>query len=99
LFYIFHRSIFKFLLYNCRLSIDQDVSSEINQLITKYFMYDFPEVKIITENGEVKGQLRDILNKSIVTVSEKDKIKAISWDKIEIIEASKKDLKNDFRSP
>ena|GEM_PF-1569452 len=64
-------------------------SSEVKRLITNHFKYDFPEVKITTENNEIKGKLDDILNKTLVTVSEKGTIKIVPWDKIETMEASK----------
>ena len=61
-------------------------SSEVKKLITNFYKCDFPDVKIKTENGEIKGQLKDILNKSMVTLSEDNTLKMIQWDKIETIE-------------
>ncbi|MCO5383201.1 MAG: hypothetical protein NHB15_14925 [Methanosarcina barkeri] len=65
-------------------------SSEVKKLIANFYKYDFPEVKIITEYGEIKGQLRDIHNKSQVTLIENGIMKTVQWDKIEIMEVGKK---------
>jgi hypothetical protein len=70
-------------------------SYEVKRLITNFFKYDFPEVKITTENNEIKGKLNDVLSKTLVTVSEKNMIKMVPWDKIETMEASKIDKKFD----
>lgn len=70
-------------------------STEVKRLITNFFKYDFPEVKITTENNEIKGKLNDVLSKTLVTVSEKNMIKMVPWDKIETMEASKIDKKFD----
>lgn len=70
-------------------------SYEVKRLITNFFRYDFPEVKITTENNEIKGKLNDVLSKTLVTVSEKNMIKMVPWDKIETMEASKIDKKFD----
>ena len=64
-------------------------SSRVKQLIADFYKYDFPYVKIITENGEIKGQLRDIQNKSLVTLIENGIMKTVPWDKIEIMEVGK----------
>lgn len=65
-------------------------SSSVKQLIADFYKYEFPEVKIITEHGEIKGQLRDVQNKSQVTLIENGIMKTVSWDKIEIMEVGKK---------
>ncbi|HEY5534890.1 MAG TPA: hypothetical protein VIL99_08165 [Ignavibacteria bacterium] len=59
-------------------------------LIADFYKYDFPEVKIITEHGEIKGQLRDIQNKSQVILIENGIMKTVPWNKIEIMEVGKK---------
>lgn len=68
-------------------------SEELIKLITSYYKHDFPEVKITTENGDAKGKLTDIRDKPLVTLSEKTMITMIPWDKIEMMEANKKNLK------
>ena len=61
--------------------------------ITDFYKYDFPYVKIKTESGELKGQLRDILDKSLVTLSDNNILKIVQWDKIETMEISPKNKK------
>lgn len=68
-------------------------SNEVKRLFINFFKYDFPEVNIKTENNEVKGQLKDFTNKYLVTISEKNIIKIVSWNKIEVMEANKINLK------
>lgn len=70
-----------------------EFSEEIIKLITSFYKHDFPEVKITTENGDAKGKLTDIRDKTLVTLSEKTMITMIPWDKIEMMEANKKNLK------
>lgn len=61
--------------------------------ITDFYKYDFPYVKIKTESGEIQGQLRDILDKYLVTLSENNILKIVQWDKIEIMEITQKNKK------
>lgn len=58
--------------------------------ITNFYKYDFPYVIIKAESGEVEGQLIDILDKYIITLSENGILKMIQWDKIEIMEIGQK---------
>ena len=48
----------------------------------------FPYIKIKTGSGGVTGQLEDIKNKSLIALNEKNVLKIVPWDKIEILEAS-----------
>lgn len=64
-------------------------SREVNGLIANSYRSDFPEVKIITEYGEVKGKLEDILNKHQVTLNENSTVKTMMWDKIEMMEITR----------
>ena len=66
--------------------IGTEYSNSIVKLIKNSYKYDFPYIKIKTESGEVKGQLTDIQNKSLVTLSEKNVYGVVPWDKIEIME-------------
>ena len=61
--------------------------------ITDFYKYDFPYVKIKTESGELNGQLRDILDKRLVTLSDNNILKIVQWDKIETMEISPKNKK------
>jgi hypothetical protein len=40
------------------------LTTSIMKSITNFYKCDFPYIKIKTESGEVKGQLKDIQNKS-----------------------------------
>lgn len=62
----------------------------IIMLLSDFYKYDFPYVKIKTESGEINGQLRGILDKYFVTLSENNNIKIVQWDKIVIMEAYQK---------
>lgn len=61
-------------------------SEKAIESICNLYKCDFPYVKIKTDSGEVKGQLRDIYNKSLVTLSEDGLLKIVPLDKIEIME-------------
>lgn len=63
------------------------IAERIFGLITHLYEYKFPYVKITTGNGETEGRLKDICNKSMIALSEKDELKIIPWDKIEIMTA------------
>jgi hypothetical protein len=65
-------------------------SNRVKKMIANFYKHDFPEVKIITEYGEIKGKLRDIQNKSQVTLIENGIMKTVQWNKIEIMEVGKK---------
>ncbi len=56
--------------------------------ITNYYQCRFPYIKIKTGSGGVTGQLEDIKNKSLIALNEKNVLKIVPWDKIEILEAS-----------
>jgi hypothetical protein len=77
-FYLIANSYTKITLFN----------KDTLRAISNFYYYDFPYVKIKTDSGESKGQLRDILNKSLVTLNEKNILTIIPWDKIETMEAS-----------
>ncbi|WP_410509898.1 hypothetical protein RSJ42_07150 [Methanosarcina hadiensis] len=64
--------------------------------ITNLYKYDFPYVKIKTENGEVKGQFRGILDKYLVTLSENNILKIVRWDKIETMEIIPRNKKEPY---
>jgi len=65
---------------------NSEFSASIMKLTKNFYKCDFPYMKIKTESGEVKGQLSDIRNKSLVTLSEKNVFGVVPWDKIEIME-------------
>lgn len=58
--------------------------------ITRYYKFKLPYVKIKTESEKVKGLLKDIRDKSLVTVSENNGLKIVPWDKIVILKANQK---------
>jgi len=64
--------------------------------IADFYKYDFPYAKIKTESGEIQGQLRDILDKYLVTLSDNDILKIVQWDKIETMEISPKNKKEPY---
>jgi len=63
-------------------------NDDVIRSILNVYKYGFPYIKIKTESGEVEGQLRDIINKSLVTLSDKNELKIVPWDKIQTMEAS-----------
>lgn len=68
--------------------ITKRFAERIIELITRHYEYYFPYIKITTENGETEGRLKDIRNKSLITLGKKDELKIILWDKIEIMEVN-----------
>ncbi|MGI5944575.1 MAG: hypothetical protein ACOX7X_07480, partial [Methanosarcina flavescens] len=64
--------------------------------ITNFYKHDLPYVKIKTETGEIKGQFRGILDKYLVTLSENNILKIVQWDKIETMEISPKNKKENY---
>jgi len=71
-------------------------NEEVTMSLINFYKYDFPYIKIKTEVGEVKGQLRDIRNKSLVTLINKRELKIVAWDKIQIMEASNPNKNEQF---
>lgn len=67
--------------------VTKRIAERIIKLITRLYEYKFPYIKIITGNGETEGRLKDISNKSLIILSEKDELKTIPWNKIEIMNA------------
>lgn len=76
--------------------ITKRFSEKVIKSITNFYKYDFPYIKIKTESGEIKGQLRGILDKYLVTLSENNILKIAQWDKIETMEISQKNKKEDY---
>lgn len=68
-------------------------SDRVMELITRYYRCDFPYVKIKTESGEIEGLLKDIRNRSLVTLSENNVLRIVPWDKIETMEAIQRNKK------
>jgi hypothetical protein len=68
--------------------IISNMSNDAIEAIINFYKFDFPYVKIKTELGEVSGQLNDIQNKFLVTLSEKKVLKIIPWNKVVILEAN-----------
>lgn len=68
-------------------SINRLLSYETIETITYFYQNSFPYIKIKTGNGEIEGQIKEIRNKSLITLSEKNVLTLVPWDKIEIMEA------------
>ncbi|WP_410508757.1 hypothetical protein RSJ42_00270 [Methanosarcina hadiensis] len=68
-------------------SINRILSSVITETITSFYQNGFPYIIIKTGNGEIKGQLKEIRNKSLIALSEKNVLTLVPWNKIEIMEA------------
>jgi hypothetical protein len=67
----------------------RNFSNNVIKSITDFYNCNFPYVKIKTGNGEIEGQLIDIVqNKSLVTLGDKNILKTAPWDKIETMEVS-----------
>ncbi|MCC4767008.1 hypothetical protein FXW07_10365 [Methanosarcina sp. DH1] len=77
-------------------SVAKLYNDQVMKSITNFYKYDFPYIKIKTESGEIKGQLRDIRNNSLVTLSDKGELKIVAWDKIQIMEASNPNKNGQF---
>lgn len=67
--------------------ITKVIAERVIELITRRYEYKFPYVKITTGNGETEGRLKDFRNKSLMSLSGKDELKIIPWDKIETMNA------------
>jgi len=61
-------------------------SDKVINSLTDFHKHDFPYLKIKTESKEIGGQLRDIRNKHFVTITDKNMLIIVPWNKIEIIE-------------
>ncbi len=67
----------------------RNFSNNVVNSVTDFYSCNFPYVKIKTGNGEIEGQLIDIVqNKSLVTLRDKNTLKTVPWDKIETMEVS-----------
>jgi len=55
--------------------------------ITKYHQSNFPYVKIKTDSGEFKGQLKDIKNNSLSFLSDRNALTVLPWDTVKMMEA------------
>ncbi|HEX3012732.1 MAG TPA: hypothetical protein VHO92_00465 [Methanobacterium sp.] len=67
----------------------KDFSSSVIKSTTDFYNCNFPYIKIKTGNGEIEGQLIDLVqNKSLVTLRDKSTLKTVPWDKIETMEVS-----------
>jgi hypothetical protein len=58
------------------------------KLITDLYSIKFPFICIKTEFGETEGQIKELLNKHVVTLVENNELKIIQWEKIDIMEIS-----------
>lgn len=64
-------------------------SDSVIKSTTDFYNCKFPYIKIKTRNGEIEGQLMDIVqNESLVTLKDKNILKIVPWDKIETMEVS-----------
>jgi hypothetical protein len=53
--------------------------------IKNYHQCKFPCIKVTTQFGEIKGQLKDIQNRTFTVFSEKNMLSILPWDKVEIM--------------
>lgn len=61
-------------------------SNRVIEKITDFYQPSFPYIKLKTGNGNIEGSLKDIQNKSLITLSENNVLTIVPWDKIEIME-------------
>ena len=73
-----------------------NISNKVIKAITNFYICDFPDIKITTNHGETKGKLKDIKNKSFVTLSENNVLKTVKWNKIEIMEIKNRNKNEQF---
>ena len=57
--------------------------------IMDFYRDNFPYVTIKTPSGEVNGKLWDVLNKDVIVLKESKTLKAVPWNKIDVIEVKK----------
>ena len=57
-----------------------------NQLITDFYIADFPQIRIKTDGGEVIGQLNDAQNELMIILNENGIFKSMPWDQIKTME-------------
>jgi tetratricopeptide (TPR) repeat protein len=72
-------------IFDLSLKVKQFPKKVIDPIIN-YHQSNFPNLKIITNSGEFKGQLKDFQNKYLVTLSEGSTLNVVSWDKIKTME-------------
>lgn len=67
------------------------ISFSINfkQRVTEFYIDKLPYILIKTEFGDLSGQVTDIQNKLLITLSEGGVLKAIPWEQIKIMEIKK----------
>lgn len=64
-------------------------SNNFKQKVTNFYIDKLPYILIKTECGDIHGQVTDIQNKSLITLSEDGVFKAVPWDQIKIMEVKK----------
>lgn len=63
-------------------------SKKYSDKITNFYKHDFPYIVIKTESGEIKGQLIDIENKSLISLRENNILNIVQWKKIVLMVVS-----------
>lgn len=64
-------------------------SFNFKKKVKDFYIDKLPYIRIKTEFGDFSGQLNDIQNKSLLTLSEGEVLKAVPWDQIKVIEIKK----------
>lgn len=64
------------------------ISSRVTEKMADFYQQSFPYIKLKTGNGNIEGSLKDIQNKSLITLRDNNVLTIVPWDKIEIMEIS-----------
>lgn len=66
-------------------------STRVTQLITDFYIDDFPYIRVTTNGEDICGKIDDIHNETLIILNEVCSLKAIRWDQITKIEIEKQD--------
>ncbi|AKB52361.1 hypothetical protein MSBRW_3108 [Methanosarcina barkeri str. Wiesmoor] len=66
-----------------------DFSDSVKQLITDFYIDDFPYIRVKTNGEDISGKIDDIHNETLIILKEVCSLKAIRWDQITTMEIEK----------
>lgn len=67
-------------------AVSSRIFNYVIEEITDFYQPNFPYIKLKTGNGYIEGSLKDVQNKSLITLSKNNVLTIVPWDKIEIME-------------
>lgn len=92
--YIYLLSIIESYLYiNSAGSASQEIDNRAKQKIQDFYLPNFPYITIKTDLSEIEGQIIDITNSTLITLSQNGNLKLVPWDQIKMMEIKNSDKK------